>query len=122
MTVEEALRPVSVWKMCFRCMENKAEELKNVHPKAAELWLTKLEQCKVCKDEYFADAERYKDMTPMQGWANTLRRCTTCLLDDLEKIAKHPEEAEVYAELTKSCMSCMYKEMPEKKEFETVKA
>jgi len=113
---------LEAWLKCFSCMERKAEELKKEHPKVAELWLTKLEQCKSCKDEYYADAERYSNMTPTEVWANTLRRCTTCLLDDLEKIAKSPEEAKVYAELTKNCMSCLYKEMPEVREFETVKA
>jgi hypothetical protein len=119
---EDALRPVAVWMKCFECMERKAEKLKKEHPKVAELWTAKLEQCKACKEEYFADTKRYENMTVMEGWANTLRRCTTCLLDDLEKIAKHPDEAKVYSELTKDCMSCMYKEMPEVREFETVKA
>jgi hypothetical protein len=112
---------MEAWMKCFDCMERKAEELKKECPKVAEIWLAKLERCKVCKDEYYADTEKYKDMTPTEGWANIIRRCTSCLLDDLEKIAKYPEEAGVFAELSKACTECMYSEMPSILEKETVK-
>jgi len=116
------MKHVEAWMKCFDCMEHKVEELKKEYPKVAELWSAKLEKCKACKDEYYADTEKYRKVTLTEVWANYLRRCTSCLLDDLERIAKYPEEAKVYAELSKACTTCMYGEMPEIVEEEVIKA
>lgn len=105
--------PEAVWTKCFDCMERKTKELEKRHKKAAELWNEKLKRCKECKEQFFAEVDTREDMSPSEGWAHDVQKCTSCLLDDLERMTTHPHEARVYSELTKSCIECMYSELPE---------
>ncbi|KYK33257.1 MAG: hypothetical protein HXS46_02380 [Theionarchaea archaeon] len=98
----------TTWEKCFKYME-KASQTKN--EKVANLWKEKLVHCKKCKEGYFENLKR-TSTDPLETWTNAFRKCSLCLLGDLEQVVKDEDvkTVEAYKDSVQSCMAFMMAE------------